>query len=92
MNPFKILQIDNTATQQDIIRATAQAMRDKVYPVKDIATAQKALMNPISKAAYEFLNFINIESLQEQINIKKLNKNEIVMKTKTKVLYHLIKF
>ena len=55
MNPYKILDMEKGATKRDIIEAAARAMREKKYTGRDIASAQKALINPISKAAHEFI-------------------------------------
>ncbi len=76
VNPFKILDLDKGATKQEIIQAGARAMRDRHYSAKEIALAQRALMNPVSRATHEFLHFIETgplqdsskERLQEKIN------------------------
>ncbi len=65
VNPYKILNLDKAATKQEIIQAGAQAMRDRRYSAKEISLAQRALMNPISGATYEFLHFIEIGPLQD---------------------------
>ena len=69
MNPYKILDIERGAEKQDIIRAAARAMREKKYSVREIASAQKALMNPVSNAACEFLNSIEVKTLQYRLDI-----------------------
>ncbi len=71
MNPYRILDIEKGAVKQDIIQATARALREKKYPGREIASAQKALMNPISRAAHEFLHFIDIKALQEQLDLSR---------------------
>ncbi len=67
MNPFKVLALDRGATNQEIIQAGARAMRDRHYSAKEIALAQRALMNPISKATHEFLHFIAIGPVQDSL-------------------------
>ena len=69
MNPYRILDIDRGFEKQDIIRAAARAMREKKFTVKEIAEAQKTLMNPISRCAYEFLNYIDIKPLQKRLDL-----------------------
>ena len=64
-NPFKILALERNATQREIIQAGARAMRDRHYSGKEIAEAQRALMNPVSRATHEFLHFIEIIPLQD---------------------------
>ena len=69
MNPYKILDMEKGATKRDIIEAAARAMREKKYTGRDIASAQKALINPISKAAHEFIHFIEVKILQERLDL-----------------------
>ncbi len=69
MNPYKVLDVKRGAGKSDIIQAAARAMREKIYTVKEIAIAQKALMSTISKAAHEFLDFIDVKTLQGQLNL-----------------------
>ncbi len=65
MNPYKILKLDQAASKADIIRATAQAMRERRYSGREIAEAQKKLMDPVSKAAHEFICFIDVKPFLE---------------------------
>ncbi|QTA89231.1 hypothetical protein [Desulfonema magnum] len=65
MNPYNILKLDQTASKADIIRATAQAMRERTYSGREIAEAQKELMDPVSKAAHEFICFIDVKPFLE---------------------------
>lgn len=61
MNPYKILGVDQYATKQDIIAAAVKAMKEKQFSGKEIAIAQKKLMNPVSKALHDFLYFIEFD-------------------------------
>ena len=67
MNPYKILNIDYRATRREIIHAAAMAMREKKFSGQEVAQAQKELLDPISKAAHDFIHFIDVKSLQEQL-------------------------
>ena len=67
MNPYKILDIENTASKQEIIQAAARALREKKYSAREIASAQKALMNPVSRDAYEFMCVIALKDLKERL-------------------------
>jgi len=67
MNPYKILDIDYCATKREIIQAAARAMRERKYSGREVAVAQKELLNPITKAAHDFLQFIDVKPLQEQL-------------------------
>ncbi len=62
MNPYKILNIDQNATKRDIMAAAARAMKDRNFSGKDVAIAQKKLMNPVSKAIHDFLYVIEIDT------------------------------
>ena len=88
MNPFKVLALDRGATNQEIIQAGARAMRDRHYSAKEIALAQRALMNPISKATHEFLHFIEISPLQDSLK-KRLQEKIDQFPQKNLEEYHL---
>ena len=66
MNPHRILNIDRNASKRDIISAAAKAMRDRKFSGREIAEAQKALLDPVSMAVHGFLEFIDVHPLQEQ--------------------------
>ena len=67
MNPYKVLDIEKTASKQEIIQATARALREKKYSAREIASAQKALMNTVSRDAHKFLHFIELKDLKERL-------------------------
>lgn len=67
MNPYKILNIDYHADKREIIEAAALAMREKKFSVQEVAIAQKEIMNPIIRAAHDFLQFIDVKPLQKQL-------------------------
>ena len=69
MNPYKVLNIDCHATKQEIIRAMAMAMRERRFSSREVAIAQKELLDPISRAAHDFVQFIDVKPLQEQFVI-----------------------
>ncbi len=71
MNPFKILDIRPGASGKEIIRAVALAMREKRHPGKELAQAQKMLLDPASGAAREFMHCIDLAPLKAPLNIKK---------------------
>jgi len=73
MNPFKILSIKKDASSKEIIRAAAMAMRDRQYSAKEIAQAQKLLLDPVSRACHEFLHFIDLSNTKERL-IQKINE------------------
>lgn len=65
MNPYKILNITPSATKQDIVKAVARAMRERVYAGGEISLAQKILMNPASKAVEDFICFPDTKPFAE---------------------------
>lgn len=71
MNPYKILNVSRDAAKSEIIRSAGRAMRERKYPVQVIAQAQKALLDPVSNKAEEFINFINIKPLLEEFKISR---------------------
>lgn len=77
MNPYKTLDIEKGAAKRDIIQAAARAMREKQYTGREIAEAQKALMNPINKTAHEFIHFINVKTLQDRLDLPQLKAQKI---------------
>ncbi|MDM8553803.1 hypothetical protein QUF75_03630 [Desulfococcaceae bacterium HSG7] len=69
MNPYKILNINSNVTQADIILSVTTAMRERKYSAGEIARAQKELLNPVSKAAHAFIQFLDIEPLLTDIDL-----------------------
>ena len=68
MNPFKILRIGPGASKQEIIRAAALAMREKRHSGRDVALAQKCLMDPVSRIACEFKWLIDTKPLRDRLD------------------------
>jgi hypothetical protein len=71
MNPFKILNIDAGSSKKEIIQAVALAMREKKYAGRELAQAQKMLLEPASGAAQEFLHCIDVGPLRDRWAVKK---------------------
>lgn len=69
MNPYKILNVNSNATKADIIAAVASAMRERKYTADQIARAQKELLNPVAKAAHDFIQFLDIEPFLQAIDL-----------------------
>jgi len=44
-------------------------MKERKYDVKEIAAAQRELIDPISGAAQEFLQFIDLKPLQDRLDL-----------------------
>ena len=54
-NPYKILNVKQDASKQDIMRAQMTAMKEKKYPLPEIAVAARALLNPAKRLAADFM-------------------------------------
>ena len=67
MNPFKVLNINRHALNKEIIQAAAKGMREKKYSAKEIAQAQKMLIDPVSRACQEFLYFVDLTQPKERL-------------------------
>lgn len=59
MNPYRILKIPKEATQQEIMQAVPLALQRKEFTAREIADAQKELMNPRSRKVAEFIYFLD---------------------------------
>ena len=71
MNPFNILNIGAGASQKEIIQAVALAMRERKYSAKELADAQKMLLDPASRAAQEFIHCIDLSSSKKGFGVKR---------------------
>jgi len=60
MNPYTVLNIDRRASKREIIAAAALAMRKRDYSGQEIAAAQKELLDPVSKAVHDFIQFSDL--------------------------------
>jgi len=71
MNPFKILNISAGTSKKEIIQAVALAMREKKYSGRELAQAQKMLLEPASRITQEFLHCIDIGPLRDRCIVKR---------------------
>lgn len=69
MNPYKILSINKHSTKRDIIQAAAFAMRERKHDIKEIAAAQKELIDPIAGITQEFLQFVDLKPLRDRLDL-----------------------
>ena len=66
MNPFRVLKIPKEATQQEIMQAVPLALQRKEFTAREIADAQKELMNPRSRKVAEFVYFLDSQRWSAQ--------------------------
>jgi len=67
VNPYRVLKIDREASKREIISAAALAMRERKFTGREIAEAQRELLDPVSRAAHDFMQFIDPGSRQESL-------------------------
>ena len=60
-NPFIVLPISPSATQNDILREVTVAMRARRHDAKRIASAQRILFDPLTRATAEFRYLLDVE-------------------------------
>ncbi|MFC1851589.1 hypothetical protein ACFL27_15470 [candidate division CSSED10-310 bacterium] len=66
MNPYTILKIKHDAGKAEILQAVARALRERKFSAKEIAIAQKELLNPVSRAMCHFLNHLDLKTYYDQ--------------------------
>ncbi len=71
MNPYKILNIGVRIEKRDIIQAAALALRERRYSAKEVAMAQRALLDPVSSAGHRFLQFVDINPFLKAITLER---------------------
>ena len=59
MNPYEILNIDDGAEKRDVVQAAALALRQRRYSAREVAMAQRELLDPVSSAAHRFVQFVD---------------------------------
>lgn len=79
MNPYKVLDIDQNADDREILKATARAMRERKYAVKEIAEARMKLMDPASKAVENFICVMDPRPFLEELNVKPVSRPALAL-------------
>ena len=67
MNPYKILNIGAGAEKRDVVRAAALALRERRYTAKEVAMAQRELLDPVSSVAHRFLQFVDLKPFLNEV-------------------------
>ncbi len=63
MNPYTILNIDRKATAQEIVQASALALRERKYSAREVAEARQQLMNPDARLILDFVHSVDLDLL-----------------------------
>ena len=66
MNPYKILNVDRNADKKEILRAAAVALRERQFSAREIALAQKELLDPSTRSVHDFIQFLDVEGFDVQ--------------------------
>ncbi|MBT4525200.1 MAG: hypothetical protein HOC24_01475 [Deltaproteobacteria bacterium] len=69
MNPYKILNLKQNASKQEIVKAAVGALREKKYSGKEIAIAQRQLLSSESRAVIDFQTFINTDLIKKKVTL-----------------------
>ena len=85
-NPYQVLGVPQNATNQEIIRAQAFALKSRKYSAREIAEARAILSKPASRLAADvtfpiFPNLGEIKKLKvttkpSTLSVEQLNKNK----------------
>ena len=67
MTPHDLLEVPRGASKAEVLKAVAKALRERKHSAKDIALAQKALLDPV-KAAAEHFNDLDFATLLRQLD------------------------
>jgi len=81
-NPYKVLNIDQNASKQEIMKAQMIAMAEKKHPLQVIQVAAKQLLNPAKRLAADFMFPSKIKAKRPQrlsfdISVEEVDLNEI---------------
>ena len=78
MNPYTVLNINQNAGDQEILKAVALAMRERKYSVKEIAEARMKLMDPVSKAVENFICVMDVTPFLKDLNVEPVSRPAVV--------------
>ncbi len=71
MNPYKILNIDDRAGKRDVVQAAALALRQRRYSAREVAMAQRELLDPVSSAAHRFVQFVDLKPFIKRVTCER---------------------
>jgi hypothetical protein len=81
-NPYQILNVNQDAGKKEIMNAQTLAMQQKKYPLSEIASAAKQLLDPVKRLAADFMYPAKIKAKRPQkiildFSMLDVNINEI---------------
>jgi BRCT domain type II-containing protein len=80
-NPYKVLGLNQDATNSEIVKSQIKALRSRKYTMKEITEAQATLRKPAQRLAADFtfpiFDSVEIEPLTSSTKSKDVNFNVI---------------
>ncbi|MFH0926082.1 MAG: hypothetical protein V1872_10735 [bacterium] len=70
-NPYKILYVSSDASNEEIIQAVSYALQRRAFSAREIADAQKELMNPNTRKVADFVYFLGAQQWNKDIELPK---------------------
>ncbi len=67
MNPYKILNIEPKTDKKGVIQAAAAALRERRFSAREVALAQKELLDPCTRSVHDFIHFLDVEGFDVQV-------------------------
>ncbi len=61
MNPYRVLGISREADKREIMRTAALALQSRRFSAREIALAQKRLLDAAARAEIDFLYFVDLD-------------------------------
>ena len=77
MNPYKILNIGADAEKREIIQAAALALRQRHSSAREVAIAQREILDPVSNAAHQFLQFVDLKPFMKSVRLERPESPEL---------------
>ena len=71
MNPYKILNIDAGAEKRDVVQAAALALRQRRYSAREVAMAQRELLDPVSNVAHQFVQVVDLKPFLKRVTCER---------------------
>ena len=65
-NPYQILNVDQNASNQQIMKAQMLSMKENKYSLQEIQIAARQLLNPAKRLAADFMFPVKIKAKRPQ--------------------------
>lgn len=68
MNPYHILKVKPGADQKEVLQAAALALRERRFTAKEVAMAQRELLDPVARAFHLFMRTSHLKVSQKPLS------------------------